>query len=733
MIRSLFGRAVASVLITTLAISVSACSQDSESETNAGPAILPPASLPAAAHSQVSDSPETQISGPILDLATRPLLQTAHPAVADARTTSDGVVLNFINADVSEVLRTVLGEILQVGYALHPEVKGRITFQTSAPLARNAVLPMLERVLETNDIALLASNGIYRAVPLALAIRNGSGRISLNASGNVPQPGHGLEIIPLCFAAARQLRSVLEPFVPAGGVLQVDEARNVLLVSGTGPQIASFVRLVSVFDVDWLAGMSFGLFPLEQGTASSVARDLAQVFDAAGDGALAGLVRIVPVDRINAILLASKQPSYITRAQTWIERLDKGWDESTPRIYVYNVQNSRAGDLANVLDKVFTGSVVSGAEMRTMPGSEPAWVGGTGLGSTSPGPVIGSRSTDSSPRAATPAGPRTGPSAPSATRPGSDAVSRMSAISPAAGGEGGIQAARIVADEKNNALVVYARPREYRMIEAAIRRLDVLPLQILIEATIAEVTLNDTLRYGLQWFFKSKASSATLSRFTDGSVSQVFPGFNYLMAATNTRVVLDALSAVTDVQVISAPQLMVLDHETAMLQVGNEVPIAVQQARSVSDENAPLVNTIELRNTGVILRVTPRVNSSGMATLEVEQEVSEVTATTTSDIDSPTIQQRRVRSVVAVGDGDTIALGGLIRENRTNSKAGLPILSEIPVLNFFTSTKSNSVERTELLILLTPRIVRNPDDARAVTEELRQRLNSVNINVKKMR
>jgi general secretion pathway protein D len=260
------------------------------------------------------------------------------------------------------------------------------------------------------------------------------------------------------------------------------------------------------------------------------------------------------------------------------------------------------------------------------------------------------------------------------------------------------------------------------MIEGALKRLDILPLQVLIEATIAEVTLNDQLNYGLQWFFQNGNHSLSLSRAATGQVLPIFPGFDYLFASPNARVVLNLLSEVTTVNVLSAPQLMVLDHQTATLQVGDEVPIAVQQARSVTNPDAPIVNSISLRDTGVILKVTPRVNASGMTILEVEQEVSDVARTTTSSIDSPTIQQRRIRSVVSVADGESVALGGLIRDNHSTSKEGIPYLSSIPVVGALFSGNTRTKNRTELLILMTPRVVRNPTDARSVTDELRRRL-----------
>jgi general secretion pathway protein D len=273
--------------------------------------------------------------------------------------------------------------------------------------------------------------------------------------------------------------------------------------------------------------------------------------------------------------------------------------------------------------------------------------------------------------------------------------------------------------------VILATTAEYRMIEATLKRLDITPLQVLIEVTIAEVSLTDDLRYGLQWFFESGSSAVTFSTLSTGVVASAFPGFSYFFSGNDARVVLNLLTEITDVRVISSPQLMVLDNQTARLQVGDQVPIATQSAVSIGDPDAPIVNSIQFRDTGVILEVTPRVNASGLVVLDVFQEVSDVIATTTSDIDSPTIQQRSIESTVAVQSGDTVALGGLIRDRDEESVTGVPLLSSIPVLGNLFKTTQNQVRRVELLVLITPRVVRNRREALEVTEELRRRLSTL--------
>jgi general secretion pathway protein D len=285
--------------------------------------------------------------------------------------------------------------------------------------------------------------------------------------------------------------------------------------------------------------------------------------------------------------------------------------------------------------------------------------------------------------------------------------------------------ARIIADDANNALVVLGSAQAHKTIESALKQLDVLPLQVLIEATIAEVTLNDELRYGLRWFFQSGDSTAIFTAGASSAISSLFPGFSYLFSSDNVIVAFNALKKITDVQVISAPSLLVLDNQTARLQVGDEVPIATQSAVSVTDPASPIVNQIEFRDTGVILKITPRVNAGGLVLLDISQEVSDVVKTTTSDLDSPTIQQRKIESTVSIQSGQTIALGGLIRDRRENGKTGVPVLGDIPLLGNLFSETDKTGARTELLVLLKPTVIRGPDQARAMTEDLRRKLSEV--------
>jgi len=282
--------------------------------------------------------------------------------------------------------------------------------------------------------------------------------------------------------------------------------------------------------------------------------------------------------------------------------------------------------------------------------------------------------------------------------------------------------ARIVADETKNAIVVWGNDTEQESLSRLIHSLDTTPVQVLLEATIAEVALNDELNFGLRWFFEGGGAGATLSDASNGSTGANFPGLSLVFDGASSAAAINALNSITTVNVVSSPSLMVLDNEEATLQIGDEVPVATQQVRDTSDANAPVVNTISFRDTGIILTVRPRVSSSGQVLLEINQEVSSVSNTTTSGIDSPTISQRRIETTVAVSDGQTIALGGLIQESNNRTDGQVPGVGDVPVLGALFRNRNDVSDRTELLILITPRVVRDGHESRAVTDELRTRI-----------
>jgi general secretion pathway protein D len=637
-----------------------------------------------------------------------------------ATITRDGageVTLNVVDADVREVVRMVLQDALGANYVIDPAVQGTITVQTSQPVPPEDLAPILDAVLRINGAALVREGDLYKVVPLEQAMISGA-TPTIYPLPEAGMPGFGIQVVPLRFISAAEAARLVEPFAPPGGTIQLDPTRNLLLLAGAPAELNTLNDLVATFDVDWLAGMSFGMFPLTLATAGEVVVELEELFGGAEAGPLEGMVRFLPIERLNAVLVISSQPAYLDRARTWIARLDQVGEE--PQVYVYPVQNGRAADLAGVLSETFgIEAATVGPSDLLAPGLEPVGIESSGFELGESAAQADEEQLDEDvrrPRAAAPE--RLG-----AARPGTERRT------PADLASAFPEDVRVVADETTNSLVIRAASKAFRQIESALRQLDIIPLQVLIEATIAEVALEGQLRYGVEWFFRYGDVSFAFSRLdpTSGlsgidAVTPQIPGFTALFSNADVRAVFNALERVTDVKVISSPQLLVLDNQTARLQVGDQVPIATQSAVSVLDPEAPVVNSIEQRDTGVILSVTPRVNASGLVIMEIEEETSDVVETTTSQIDSPTIRQRRVASTVAVQSGQTVVLGGLIQDEVEERESGLPILHRLPIIGPLFGVTDNIDRRTELLVVITPRVVRSPDQARAVTEELRQRL-----------
>lgn len=680
----------------------------------------------------------------------------------------DRITVNFVEADFKDVVKSLLGTTLRLPYVIDPRVQGTLTLQTSEPVSRQDVVLMLENALRANGAALVRNEGGYAVVPLADAPSQ-SGPLRFRGAG----PGFGIHVIPLRNISAPEMAKIVQPFLPADRILKADASRPLLVFAGTQQETALVEQLVGTFDVDWIKGMSFGMFPLESAKASDLAKELEAMAGTsrgggasgggdrdAGGGPMQGLVRFVPVDRLNSILVITQRPQYLNAVRRWIQVLDKGKSTDTPRLFVYYPQNSRAETLASTLSEIFSsGRGRSGPDFNLAPGqggldlSSPdgAFGGGSrgGFGNgfnpgSGPGGGFGGgpggfgggfggglggglgRGISAGPGSSGAASLRQIADAP----PAPGAAAAPAAPNPLLGplteeGEAialpTSRSVRIIANRDKNAVVILASPNEYKMVEQAIQRLDVAPLQVVIEATIAEVTLNDALRYGLEAFFKGGSSTVTLSDAATGAVAPL-AGFSYLLSASKAAIVINALSSVSEVTVVGSPQLLVLDNQTARLQVGDQVPISTQSAVQTITTTAPVINSISYRDTGVILEVRPRVNNNGTVFLEINQEVSAVATTQSSNLDSPTIQQRRIRSTVSVSDGQTIALGGLISNNRSRGKVGIPILKDIPYIGVLFGTTSTTNRRTELLVLLTPHVIRNAADMQAATDEMRQRM-----------
>ena len=620
----------------------------------------------------------------------------AHPESTAAVSDDGGITLNFVDADVRDVAKAVLGDFLGLNYAVGANVSGTVTIQTSRPVPKADAFAVLEQALQLNGLALVKRANVYNILPLAEA-RHQTGAIATTRRAG-GEPGFGVQIVPLKYVGATQMQHLLEPLVQSQAVVYADSARNFLIIQGTAAERAAMVDEIGLFDVDWLAKMSFSLLTPKYTDVTVLAKEMDEILGGE-HGGLADFVRLVPIRRLNAILAISPQPRYLAQLQQWMNRLDQPGQGYEKRLFFYPVQNSRASDLADALNRS-----LYGGRYRSPTGQDQTDRDDTTTFADQPQPTPQ--------QSAAPTASATPPPQDSGDSPDSTSGN-----------------ATVTVDKTNNALLIYGTPQQFAVIEEVLHHMDIAPVQVELEAVIAEVTLTNDLQYGVQYFYQpSNKHQIVLSGGNSTNITPALPGFSYIFTqGTNIKIILSALSDVTHVEVVSSPNVMVLNNSTAMLMVGSQVPVSTGQAVSVSAAGAPIVNSIEYHATGVILKVTPSVNQSGLVTLDITQEVSNVApdADPNSTLGSPTFSERRVKSTVAIHDNETVALGGLISSTRTRESSGIPFLAEIPVLGGLFGTKTDNTDRTELMVLITPHVVENLEAARAVTEELRQKLPSI--------
>ena len=661
-------------------------------------------------------------------------------AISSAET-KDGISLNLVGASITEVAKTVLGDVLGVNYIVSDKVKGNITLHTVKPVSKTGLVEIFEAVLRAEGAALVVEGDVYKIIPSTDAAAGGTRIRSRNTAGPGGE-GVGTEIIPLRYVSATEIERVLKSSAPQAGILRVDSSRNLIVVSGTRAELASMIELVSMFDVDWMRGMSFGIFPIETGDPDAIAQELDVIFANDRDSPTKGIVRFVPNRRLKSVLVITSRPEFMRKAETWLSRIDMASRATEKRVHVYHVQHRPSSELALLLQKVYsassgtsglrvTGSLARGSSSSSTSGVD----GGRGGDAVSGGGLTSApiQATAAASFGAAPADAARAPQDPArAVDPvqpadvaatGSTDAARGSAVGGGMPPDDRASGISVVADEPNNSLVITATAPEYRRMLQILRSIDVSPNQLMIEATIAEITLNDQLKHGLRWYMRKGGSQISLSDTAFGAVSPAAGGFNYFLNLTNLQVVLNALSTITDVNVVSSPTLMVLENKKATLQVGDEVPISTQQAIGVQVQGAPIVNSVSFRSTGVILGITPRVSDDGNVLLEIEQEVSDAVATTSSTIDSPTIQQRRVKTTVSVRDGESIVLAGFMQDRSSRGRDQVPLLGDIPFLGNAFKNKNDTIKRTELVIAITPHVIKNSQQLQGITADFRDKLN----------
>lgn len=625
---------------------------------------------------------------------------------------------NFEGESVHAVVKAILGDLLQQNYVIAPNVQGQVTLATPRAVNAAQALSLLEMVLGWNNARLVWSDGRYNVLPTDQAI---AGNLSPRTGSAANARGYEVRAVPLQYISAEEMKKVLEPYARPNAVVSVDSARNLIVLAGTRSELQNYLRTVEIFDVDWLAGMSVGVFPLQSAQASKIVDELNGVFGEGGSTPVSGMFRFMPLEGQNAVLVITPQARYLREAQTWIERLDAGGGEGS-RLYTYEVLYMKATDLADQLGQVFGGSAgasssrsESESSPSIMPGLEPVQIRST----ETPAPdAAGAKGREAAAQASNAASGNRGNSGGEGIALGNDEDVSISAV------------------EASNALLVRASPGQWESIRRAIERLDTMPLQVHIEAQVVEVQLTGELSYGVSWFFENSVvddadlpSAAGRTIWGDIAGSITGDGVGWTFLGKNAAAVITALDDVSDVRLLSTPSVVVRNNAEAKLDVGTKIPVNSTSFNPITGDpgsgNGTFTQTQYL-DTGVILTVTPRISRDGTVFMEIEQEVSSPGPPRAND---PTgnvpINKRSLITEAAIKSGETVMLAGLITEGATTGSSGVPGLSRLPIVGGLFGTKTRSSDRSEVIILVTPRVIRDPAEARKLTDEYGERFRAL--------
>ena len=668
-------------------------------------ATAPPAHQPAAPAVVASDPDPAPAPAPRLPAPAPSLVAVLAPAKPVAPAVPERYVsLNFDNADISVVIQTI-AELLHMNYIVAPTVRGRITIQTSEKLPVSSLLPVLEQILEVNGFMAVKSGEFFKIVPANQAKQES---VETVLQEQAPSVSTGLvtKIVQLRYISPGEVVKILTPFKTAAGIYQAHEAARLLFLTEVPSKIADLLKIIEVLDVDSFASIQVELYPVRYADVEDLARELTQivtqVFTAAGRGR--NLFRVIPVPQVNSIMVFSGESGLAANIREWIAKLDQPANEANERIFVYPLSHASAETLAGVIGQIFGKEQQKKATKST-----------SVLAQSQPTPA----------RAVPP---------PGAGQPAAGGTIAAGATQSVTIGDSGSGAPIVVVPDKDtNSLIIKTAAWFYPTVVEMIRKLDTMPKQVLIEVLIAEITLDDTTQFGIQWALKGQGpvtafgethNVQTLTQNVYGGVAAATTGFSFFLTeAGRLTAALNAYAKDSKLNILSAPHIIAMNNKEAKIDVGQEVPIL---KRTISDSNSTTATTstneIEYRSTGIILTVTPHINEGGYVTLDVNQEVSEAQTNTLGGTDSPIIRKRTAKTTMVVKDNQTLVVGGLILETRDGTREGIPVLSKIPILGYLFGSTKSQVRKTELVLLISPRIVNNVDEGDALTEQVKNRV-----------
>ena len=600
-----------------------------------------------------------------------------------------GIIFNFDDADIFEVIKS-FGALLGINYVVDPSISGTVTIHISEKLNKKDLLPVFFKILEINGLAAVKENGIYQIttasnIPRKLISKEkGAKKQDILLKGNML-----IQVIPVKYISAAEVEKIVQPFLSAAGSIFSHDPTNILLVVDRLPNIKKILMITDVFDVDLFKKLNFKIYRIKNVDAKDLSKNLDDAFSASYRKGKDSGIKFIVIDHLNAILSVSSKPDVFATIDEFINAIDTDSPDVEPRIYVYAVQNGAAENLHDLLEEIFnkkerTKTDKNGADNEPKKKTAPVKPLKTNIEKTGSGSLKGE--------------------------------------------------IYITADETRNTLIIEAIPSDYKIIKNLLEKLDVLPRQVLIECMVAEVQLGDGLELGIDWSYSTLSSEASKRQAgTETAIdvaagaAKIENGLKYVIEKTDKLVMtLHALADDNKVNVLSTPSILASDNKEAKIEITTEQPISSAEYRHTGSGDSDTIETsIEYRDTGIILTVTPHINERGLVTMDVKQEVSEVMedyVTVGSGGSYPVFFKRSAETTLTVQHKQTIAIGGLIRQKRERVKRGIPFLVDIPFLGFIFGYTKDVIKKTELMIVLTPTVIINSDDVDNVTEEFKQKL-----------
>ena len=627
------------------------------------------------------------------------------------------VTVNFDGVDLVEVIH-VLARHLRLNYTVDSGIQGAVTIFSGEPVRRDDLLPILHEILRIHDAVAVKQGSFYRITPIA----KGPGLVR---PGGVKEAGVVMHVLPVRFFPVAAMKRLLAPFMAKGGTMLDHVRGNYLVVVDLPSNIRRLSEIKALIDVKVLAGTRMELYKPKAASAHDLAREMSAAMNFSGAPASQGetfAARFLPLQRINQLLVIAYSDAAWNYVKRWIERIDVKDETAARKIFIRAVENRKATDLARVLSQVYGSG-------RSSPGRPNS--GSSGSGSPSRrgagGDAAGSRHGLSSAKGKRTAGSE-GPRQAYGESPRPRARAGRAVVPLAGAGEG----LRVVAEPETNSLVILATPREYADLVEVLGKLDLVPRQVLMEVLVAEVTLTDDFEFGVEYGLSqggfgppAAGGEGPDEANSGGGVQALNPGFASIVdAGRDFRVFVKALMQDARVKVLSSPHLLAVDNRPARIRVGSEQPVATGMV--VSQEAQATTTTIQFKNVGRILTIVPQVSSEGLVNLEVRVEVSDVgerVMVGTQSFDAFNVRDAETTAVLQ--DGQTLVIGGIITDNLRRTRIGIPLLMDLPVLGPLFRTDLQRSDRTELVILITPRVIRNRREGEYVTERFLDKVRAV--------